>query len=238
MTTLTATRITERTDELIDLLLAEERPNISAIQATRTQLEDWAAGYPSQVHGAAPATTPPPPPPKPGDEPVGAVTAVEHAYFGGDNHAATLNARLTGHLARAATFAATILTIEHDTTPPAERSTDHARLALCRLALRAGSSSTDQLTAIHHELSAAAAIVENAQPATPPERLVDGCHACEQAGTHTPIDRRHRRQHLCRWCGQFRLMHGVNPPPPLIRLHDRGIKVTRTHLHANGINTP
>ena len=35
--------------------------------------------------------------------------------------------------------------------------------------------------------------------------------------------------------GDFRKVHGVNPPTKLIRLHDRGIRITTTHLRNNGI---
>jgi hypothetical protein len=79
-------------------------------------------------------------------------------------------------------------------------------------------------------------ILASARPAEQRTKFVEACHAHAAGGFHAEIDpHNYSRQHLCRWCGDFRKVHGVNPPVKLIRLHDRGIRITTTHLRNNGI---
>ena len=70
----------------------------------------------------------------------------------------------------------------------------------------------------------------------PPERhQPDGCHAHKAAELSADIDPNYRRLHLCRWCGDFRKLHNRNPPPKLVKLHDRGIRMTASLLRSAGI---
>lgn len=81
-----------------------------------------------------------------------------------------------------------------------------------------------------------AGICTTYQPATARTKFVDVCRAHEAAGLHAEVDdHNYRRQMLCRWCGDFHQMHTRTPPAKLIKLHDRGIKITTTHLRNNGI---
>lgn len=95
-------------------------------------------------------------------------------------------------------------------------------------------SSITRLETVWHRIDELAAICDNHRPA-PDAKPVDNCHAHDAAGLTASIDKHHRRTHLCRWCGEFRKMHDVNPPPKLVRLHDRGIHMTASLLLAAGI---
>ena len=81
-----------------------------------------------------------------------------------------------------------------------------------------------------------AGICSSYQPPSGEVKRVDVCHAHEVAGGDAAIDaKNYRRWHLCRWCGDFRTLHGVNPPAKLVRLHDRGVKITTSMLRSAGI---
>ena len=80
-----------------------------------------------------------------------------------------------------------------------------------------------------------ASICATYRPAPKQVRPVDVCHAHDAAGLDSAIDSKYRRWHLCRWCGDFRSTHGVNPPPKLVRLHDRGISMSTSLLRSAGI---
>jgi hypothetical protein len=85
-----------------------------------------------------------------------------------------------------------------------------------------------------HLVDELANMCDRYRPVTRPV-LIDICHAHEVAGGDATIDAHYRKQHLCRWCGDFRAMHGVNPPPQLVRLHDRGLKITTSMLRSAGV---
>lgn len=80
-----------------------------------------------------------------------------------------------------------------------------------------------------------ASICGTYRPAPTRVRPVDVCHAHDAAGLDSAIDSKYRRWHLCRWCGDFRTTHGVNPPPKLVSLHDRGISMSTSLLRSAGI---
>jgi hypothetical protein len=80
-----------------------------------------------------------------------------------------------------------------------------------------------------------ASICSTYRPAPKQVRPVDVCHAHDAAGLDSAIDSKYRRWHLCRWCGDFRSTHGVNPPAKLVRLHDRGISMSTSLLRSAGI---
>lgn len=58
------------------------------------------------------------------------------------------------------------------------------------------------------------------------EQQLDVCRSHEAAGRFEAIDDRYRAKQLCRWCGDFLAGHGALPFPGLVRMHDRGIKIT------------
>lgn len=72
-------------------------------------------------------------------------------------------------------------------------------------------------------------------PARAEDKRIDICQAHDRAGSDAKIDAHYRREHLCRWCGDFRKQHGRNPPTAIVKLHDRGVKITATILRNNGI---
>lgn len=81
-----------------------------------------------------------------------------------------------------------------------------------------------------------AGICSTYQPPAADTKQVDVCHAHDVAGGDAAIDpKNYRRWHLCRWCGDFRTLHGVNPPAKLVRLHDRGVKITTSMLRSAGV---
>ena len=80
-----------------------------------------------------------------------------------------------------------------------------------------------------------ASICSTYHPAPKQVRPVDVCHAHDAAGLDSSIDSSYRRWHLCRWCGDFRMTHGVNPPPKLVKLHDRGVSMSTSLLRSSGI---
>jgi hypothetical protein len=89
-------------------------------------------------------------------------------------------------------------------------------------------------TAVAH-VNELAGICERYRPPMARTKPVDVCHAHDRANLESGIDSKYRRWHLCRWCGDFRMTHGVNPPPKLVRLHDRGISMTTSLLRSAGV---
>ena len=88
---------------------------------------------------------------------------------------------------------------------------------------------------IHRHCERLDQIIRDAEPVDV-DRRPDTCHAHAKAGEpHEPIDDRFRRYELCRWCGEFRAMHGTYPPADLVRIHDRGRNVTASDLARHGI---
>lgn len=101
---------------------------------------------------------------------------------------------------------------------------------------RPAKSRTATLDQIVKHVNELAGICTTYRPAEQRTKFVDVCHAHHAAGMHAEVDEHnYAKPQLCRWCGDFRKMHSVNPPAKLIRLHDRGIKITTTHLRNNGI---
>ena len=86
---------------------------------------------------------------------------------------------------------------------------------------------------VGHRVDRLVDIIEQTKPATT-TATVSNCHAHEKAGDpHEPTDVRYR--HLCGFCGRFRSVHGVYPPPEIVRLHARGIRIMPSHLKRAGI---
>lgn len=99
-------------------------------------------------------------------------------------------------------------------------------------------SSAHRLEHAVRSVNELAGICSTYRPAPARTRPVDVCHAHDAAGLDSSIDSSYRRWHLCRWCGDFRTTHGVNPPAKLVRLHDRGISMSTSLLRSAGIRTP
>jgi hypothetical protein len=106
------------------------------------------------------------------------------------------------------------------------------KIVRLRTVPRSGVTSLESCVRLVNEL---ASICSTYRPAPKQVRPVDVCHAHDAAGLDSAIDSKYRRWHLCRWCGDFRSTHGVNPPPKLVRLHDRGISMSTSLLRSAGI---
>lgn len=211
-------RIAAHIDHLVTAII------VPGYGRTRRQLHEWTGGHRSAVIGASPPTGG-----GHGDRPSG--PPPDRARHLLEEMSTKLDALVT--IGRHA-----VANVDGVVTPdPGPR--DPARLAmLAWLALR--------LTRDHRDIPAGdlermmrladrlASICQLYQPPAS-TRIVNACHAHESANLETEVDPHYRREHLCRWCGDFRRTHGVNPPAALVRLHDRGIKMTATILRRHGI---
>ena len=96
-------------------------------------------------------------------------------------------------------------------------------------------SETERLKHIAKLVDELANLCDRFRPPSVRTKPIDVCHAHVRAELETGIDSKYRRWHLCRWCGDFRMTHGVNPPAKLVRLHDRGVQMTTSLLRSAGI---
>lgn len=62
------------------------------------------------------------------------------------------------------------------------------------------------------------------------------CSNHRRAGFIESVDPSRFRAGLCRWCSDFKGRHGVEPPLPLVKLHDRGVRVTHTMILRVGVH--
>jgi hypothetical protein len=202
----------------------------------RHQLEEWTATHKSAVIGASP------PEGHHDIDPEEAVhlTTVERQALSYDRAGVMLD-RLHHSLATVAHKGRDVWATVDGTAIPEPAPTDAALLAVMMWATRRADRDrnlmTDtkidglRVTMVH--LAGLCAI--HLPP--PPTKIVDCCHAHSAAGLEAEVDPRYRRLHLCDWCYRFRLVHHVNPPPRLVKLHDRGIKMSATILRREGIVT-
>lgn len=89
----------------------------------------------------------------------------------------------------------------------------------CKQAGKADTGRLDNTTRIVNEL---ARICEAYQPATTPAKWEEICVAHERAKLHAMVDERFRRHELCRPCGEWRAQFGDIPPPPIVKMLDKG----------------
>ena len=187
------------------------------------QLHEWTGGYASTCLGASPPSGPSDgdPPALPDDPALRELDRIR-----------TLVARLT----------ATITTLNHPLTPPTFRAPDEsdrhaAAVSWCLQALNAAQIGTQTpIRGICDDARALAITVANVHPPAAPT-IVDNCHAHQRAGLAAAVDPSYRRHYLCRWCGDFRSTYGTPPPPKVVTLHDRGIRMTPSILKRHGIRT-
>lgn len=206
---------------------------VSNYRPARRQLEEWAGGHRSAVIGASAPTGRAPI----NAEPVVELTSVERQALGYDR--ASRNLELLRHgLERTASEGRWLWQrVGHVIPDPVD--TDAARMAVMMWAARhigrhpnaVGSRDVRRFVRQLEHLDSMCRI-HMPPPAT---IIVDCCHAHQSAHLEESVAANYRRQHLCRWCGDFRATYGVNPTPNLVRLHDRGIKITSTIVRREGI---
>ena len=208
------------------------------INATIRQLDEWTGEFPASTSGAPPAEAT-------GtsfdidDDPV-KLTKVEADADRPDR--ARLAMVRTFELVDLLVIDATLLgnSLGGDVLPaPVERMS--ARLAFIQWQMnkvRAGRLHKKQTGRLEHAAGLGNelwSICTTYRPAPELTLRIDICHAHERAGGDSSIDARYRRQHLCRWCGEFRALYGINPPPKAVKMHDKGQKVTPAVLRQFGV---
>ena len=228
--------ITARMAAHLDALALEVIQNYSA---ARRQLDEWVGDHRATVIGAsAPTSNSSGREPTPGDDV--ALTDVERR---GDpeasDRALAILAAMDRTITRLAVDGRTMWADIDGVTIPEPAGTDAARLAVIMWTVRRiGRDRQSPPEARVGDFARRLEVLANDcrlhQP-PPAARITACCHAHAAAGLEAEIHKDYRRHHLCDWCGKFRRIHGVNPPPHLVRLHDRGIKMTATILRRSGI---
>lgn len=220
-------RMVDDLDQLALSVVKNYRP-------ARRQLEEWTGEYPASTIGASAPTGRHDP--RPDDDVT--LTSVERQADSHDLAANTL-AAMTERLASMAATGRNVWAAIDGAAIPAPADTDAARLAVMTWTVRRCVKDRHAVT-----LGALGAFVGDLRwmEATcrihlppPATVIVDCCHAHAAAKLEAEVDKRYRRHHLCAWCWGFRQIHGVNPPPELVRLHDRGVKMSATILRRHGI---
>lgn len=211
--------------KLVDRLDAIACEIIDNYSPAIRQLHEWVGGYPASTIGASPPTGPTP-------------TDDDTSDTRTDTATRTIT-RMQTLLTRLAETGRTMWA-EHDGHPiPEPADTDPARLAVMMWTVRRTQRdpkalSTKKLESYGRRMQALADLCHIHQPPEPPV-IIDCCHAHKTADLEAAIDPHYRRWHLCRWCGDFRTLHRINPPPKLVRLHDRGVRMTTTLLRSAGV---
>jgi len=200
----------------------------------RRQLEEWTGEYPASTIGAAPPTSRS----EPSDDDPVSLTTVERQALTQDAAANTL-ASMRERLSVMATVGRTVWGIIDGAPIPQPANTEAAHLAVMMWTVRRIGRDRRALTLgqiqpfpAHLRWLEATCRIHMPPPKT---TIVDCCHAHAAANLEAEVSRNFRRHHLCDWCGKFRAIHSVNPPPDIVRLHDRGIKMSATILRRAGI---
>jgi len=210
---------------------------ISNYNPARRQLEQWTGEYRAATIGASAPTSRS----DPFEKDHVSLTTVERQALIKDKAQLTLMQMETRliHLSDTGRY----LWADIDGTPIQEPTDTAARLAVTLWTVRRCINNRHAVN--RHQLNSFRINLEWLQdtcnmhlppPAT--TTIIHCCHAHQAAGLESEINPHFRRHHLCRWCGRFRASHGVNPPPMLVKLHDRGIKVTSSHIRRAGVKTP
>jgi hypothetical protein len=226
--TITA-RMAKHLEDLAMEIMGNYRP-------ARRQLEQWTGEYRSSVIGAAPDTSPP----SFRDETTVELTSVERQALRPDKATYTLE-QMHSTLVRVAGDGRSMWGRIDGTPIPEPANTDAALLAVMMWAARRADKdrnavSSATLRPMRGSMTYLAGLCKIHLP-PPATKIADACHAHAAAGLDAEVDPRYRRQHLCDWCYKFRAVHGVNPPPRIVKLHDRGIKMSATILRREGIVT-
>lgn len=212
-------RIVDHLEQLATEILAGYGPALA-------QLHEWTGGHPAAVIGASAPTGTSTPEPENDSRIDVAQTTID---------------RMRHLLARLADNGRTMWADIDGRAIPEPADRDTARLAIVMWTVRRTQRDPhaippNQLDTYARQLRQLANLCHHHQPPNRPA-IIDACHAHKNANLDTPIDPHYRRWHLCRWCGDFRTLHHTNPPAKLVRLHDRGIRMTTALLRNAGIKT-
>lgn len=231
--TITAER--DRATKATKLLEAAATEIVHTYAATRRQLEQWAAGFPSTCIGASPPTGGPST-----DEERIDLTAVESLASSGSGAVPKLH-QLDSQLEWVSVCGRRMWAAHDGVDIPDPVTTDAARLAVMMWAIRRTQRDPLAIGVGHLEryLGSVQQLADHCRRWAPPlpPLMEDQCHTHAAARSSELIDARYRRWQMCRWCGDFRKLHGVNPPPSLVRDHDRGINLSAVRLRNAGIRT-
>jgi hypothetical protein len=223
--------ITQRMAKHLDDLALEIMGNY---RPARRQLEQWTGEYRSSVIGAAPDSSPP----AFRDETAVELTSVERQALRPDKATYTLE-QMHSTLVRVAGDGRSMWGRIDGTPIPEPANTDAALLAVMMWAVRRADKdrnavSSATLRPMRGSMTYLAGLCKIHLP-PPATKIADACHAHAAAGLDAEISPNFRRLHLCEWCGRFRANEGVNPIPALVRLHDRGIKITPAIKRRHGV---
>lgn len=77
-------------------------------------------------------------------------------------------------------------------------------------------------------LGAAVTVLADLTPKPKPDRdLEPGCRSCARLGKYAPVS----RGDLCRWCADFDYKHRTAPPPRILAMHHRGMRITQRMIN-------
>lgn len=224
---------TDRAARVAATLEATAVDIVHSYAATRRQLIAWAAGFPASVIGASAPTGG-----STSDEEHVELTAVESLASAGAGSVPNLD-KLDAQLSWVADQGRKMWADHDEAAIPEPAGTDAARLAVMMWAVRRVQRVPSAISVgrIERYLRSVQRLADHCHQWGPPQqvRLEDQCHAHASARSSELIDPRYRRWQLCRWCGDFRTLHGVTPPPSLVRDHDRGIKMSAVRLQRAGV---
>ena len=214
-----------RTELLTEIQTALTQ-TINELPHARTQLREWTGEHPSSTHGAAPDTTPQPPR-NPNEA---TLTKLETTALTTDRARRHLN-ELDDCIDKLTALAlhATITAGQHNPLKPT------TRLHIIRTGLTqpaADTLDTARLKWAYTLLDRVVVICRTTKRIN--HRGGQNCHAHQKAGDPN-VDAHPKYRHLCGWCGRFKATHGRYPPPRLVKLHDRGIRIMPSHLRRAGI---
>jgi hypothetical protein len=204
--------------------------------AALRQLDEWTGGFSSAASGAPPATASG----HTGDQSI-RLTSVEAGAMRPDEARQAIN-RANALVARLVVDVTTIRRDVHGDGLPDPADALPSRLAFIQWHINrlieaptAHRSAIGRIDDVQRRVTELHQITTTYRPAQRNTKPINACHAHEAADLDAEICSSYRRLHLCRWCGDFRTAHGVNPPVRLVRLHDRGISMSTSMLRSAGV---